>query len=476
MSEAIVVGSGPNGLACAAALAAPRRSRHGDRGRGDDRRRHAERRADRARGDPRRLLGRPRDGGRARRRCSSTTSPATGSSGAGPRSTSRTRSTTAARAVMLRSIEDTAAGLGADGGRWKADLRPPRRRLRRDLARTSCGRWLRVPAIRCGCCGSGFRRRRPPPRSPAAFAASRRRALFGGVAAHAFRPFSAPMSSSVGMALIALLPPLRLAGRARRLAGDRRRARRGRPRARRDDRDRPPGRVARRAAGGRRGDPRSRARRRRRARRRPAARARRARLPPLPPRPGGVQGRPRGRGRRPVDGGERPPGGDRARDRLVRGDGGRRARGRRAGGCRSVRSSSSASSTSPTRPARAATSIRCGRTRTSRTAGKATRPRPSSARSSASPRGCASGSSPPSTRSPAEIEAANANYVGGDIITGANTLKQILFRPRFAADPYATGIPGVYICSAATPPGAGAHGMNGYNAARSALRAIERAA
>jgi phytoene dehydrogenase-like protein len=78
------------------------------------------------------------------------------------------------------------------------------------------------------------------------------------------------------------------------------------------------------------------------------------------------------------------------------------------------------------------------------------------------------------TRSTTEIAARNANYVGGDIITGANTPKQILFRPRIAADPYATGIPGVYICSAATPPGAGAHGMNGYNAARSALRRLER--
>jgi len=46
----------------------------------------------------------------------------------------------------------------------------------------------------------------------------------------------------------------------------------------------------------------------------------------------------------------------------------------------------------------------------------------------------------------------------------------VLIRPRFALDPYATGIPGVYICSAATPPGPGAHGMGGYNAARSALR------
>lgn len=64
----------------------------------------------------------------------------------------------------------------------------------------------------------------------------------------------------------------------------------------------------------------------------------------------------------------------------------------------------------------------------------------------------------------------NANYVGGDIITGANTPWQIAFRPRLALDPYATGIPGVFICSAATPPGAGVHGMNGHNAARSALR------
>lgn len=71
--------------------------------------------------------------------------------------------------------------------------------------------------------------------------------------------------------------------------------------------------------------------------------------------------------------------------------------------------------------------------------------------------------------SPADLHAGNANYAGGDIITGANDPLQILFRPRLAADPYATGIPGVFICSAATPPGAGAHGMCGFNAAQSAL-------
>ena len=77
-----------------------------------------------------------------------------------------------------------------------------------------------------------------------------------------------------------------------------------------------------------------------------------------------------------------------------------------------------------------------------------------------------------SVRTTADLASYNTNYVGGDIITGANTPVQVLFRPRFAVNPYSTGIPGVYICSAATPPGAGVHGMNGYNAARSALRRL----
>ena len=75
-------------------------------------------------------------------------------------------------------------------------------------------------------------------------------------------------------------------------------------------------------------------------------------------------------------------------------------------------------------------------------------------------------------RSPGQIEAENENYVGGDIINGANTPWQVLIRPRLTFDPYRTGLPGVFICSAATPPGAGVHGMNGYNAAQSVLRAL----
>jgi phytoene dehydrogenase-like protein len=75
-------------------------------------------------------------------------------------------------------------------------------------------------------------------------------------------------------------------------------------------------------------------------------------------------------------------------------------------------------------------------------------------------------------RTPAELQAHNANYIGGDIVTGANTPKQILIRPRLSLNPYSTGIPGVYICSAASPPGGGVHGMCGYNAAQAALNGL----
>ncbi|GAA4120874.1 NAD(P)/FAD-dependent oxidoreductase [Nocardioides fonticola] len=75
-------------------------------------------------------------------------------------------------------------------------------------------------------------------------------------------------------------------------------------------------------------------------------------------------------------------------------------------------------------------------------------------------------------RTTTQISTLNPNYVGGDITTGANLGRQLVLRPRAALDPYTTGVPGVYLCSAATPPGAGAHGMCGYNAALSALRRL----
>jgi phytoene dehydrogenase-like protein len=75
-------------------------------------------------------------------------------------------------------------------------------------------------------------------------------------------------------------------------------------------------------------------------------------------------------------------------------------------------------------------------------------------------------------RSATAMAAHNPNYVGGDIATGATAGRQIVFRPRIGTSPYATGVPGVFLCSAATPPGAGAHGMCGHLAAKAALRGL----
>ncbi|MGH3412480.1 MAG: phytoene desaturase family protein [Marmoricola sp.] len=71
---------------------------------------------------------------------------------------------------------------------------------------------------------------------------------------------------------------------------------------------------------------------------------------------------------------------------------------------------------------------------------------------------------------PAALEAGNANYVGGDIACGSAAGLGLLLRPRVTPTPYSTPDPAVYLCSAATPPGPGVHGMCGYHAARVALR------
>jgi phytoene dehydrogenase-like protein len=77
-------------------------------------------------------------------------------------------------------------------------------------------------------------------------------------------------------------------------------------------------------------------------------------------------------------------------------------------------------------------------------------------------------------RGPLELEAGNANLVGGDVNGGANHARQILARPVLRYDPYSTPVPGLYLCSASTPPGGGVHGMCGHLAARSALRYLGR--
>ncbi len=75
---------------------------------------------------------------------------------------------------------------------------------------------------------------------------------------------------------------------------------------------------------------------------------------------------------------------------------------------------------------------------------------------------------------PSALEAYNPNYLGGDINGGAQDLGQLFTRPRVAWDPYRLPLPGHFLCSSSTPPGGGVHGMCGAWAARSALRRWSR--
>lgn len=76
--------------------------------------------------------------------------------------------------------------------------------------------------------------------------------------------------------------------------------------------------------------------------------------------------------------------------------------------------------------------------------------------------------------SPQALEAFNPNLVGGAVAGGAATLWQSIFRPVPRYDLYSTPDRRTFLCSASTPPGGGVHGMCGYNAARSAMRALHR--
>jgi phytoene dehydrogenase-like protein len=74
--------------------------------------------------------------------------------------------------------------------------------------------------------------------------------------------------------------------------------------------------------------------------------------------------------------------------------------------------------------------------------------------------------------SAADLARSNPNLAGGDINGGAANLMQLVARPVLSPRPYRTPMKGVYLCSASTPPGGGVHGMCGYHAARLALREI----
>ncbi len=74
-----------------------------------------------------------------------------------------------------------------------------------------------------------------------------------------------------------------------------------------------------------------------------------------------------------------------------------------------------------------------------------------------------------------EVERRNPNYVGGDINGGRQDLSQLFTRPVARPVPYATPVEGLYICSSSTPPGGGVHGMSGFFAAQAALKGLGRA-
>jgi phytoene dehydrogenase-like protein len=74
------------------------------------------------------------------------------------------------------------------------------------------------------------------------------------------------------------------------------------------------------------------------------------------------------------------------------------------------------------------------------------------------------------TMNASDVEAHNANMIGGDIGGGANTFWQFMFRPILKFNPYTTPNERLFICSSSTPPGGGVHGMCGYWAAKTVLR------
>ncbi|MFE1551021.1 phytoene desaturase family protein [Streptomyces sp. NPDC058718] len=78
------------------------------------------------------------------------------------------------------------------------------------------------------------------------------------------------------------------------------------------------------------------------------------------------------------------------------------------------------------------------------------------------------------TAGPPELADRNANYVGGDIACGAARGLQLVLRPTLSLRPYATPHPAVFLCSSATPPGPGVHGMSGHNAAKAVWRRLRK--
>jgi phytoene dehydrogenase-like protein len=470
MSEAVIVGAGPNGLACAATLAS--------RGVGVTVIEAADQIGGGARTSELTLPGLLHDD------CSAVHALAVGSAALAPLRLDRHGLEWAwpeidlshpfdggAAATMLRSIDETAAGLGAAGAAWKRLFGASSAsfdRLAEDILRPISNHVPRHPLLLAR---FGLRAAAPAAALARTLPTAEARALFGGTAAHAFRPFSSPFSASVGMALTCACHhngwPVARGGSgaiadalASVILERNGRIETGRPVRSLDELpaadavvlDLAPGAVA--EIAGERLPPRV-ARAYRRYRHGPGAfkvdLAVEGGVPwadPVSGRAGTVHAigsfeevvlaeREVSRGRMP----ERP-------FVLV---------------CQQYLADP-ARSRGDVHPIWAYAHV------PARYPGDATEPILDQVERFAP--GLRERIVATATRSTAQLSAYNANYVGGDIMTGANTPLQTIVRPRLAADPYATGAEGVYLCSAATPPGPGAHGMCGLGAAESVLRRL----
>ena len=458
-------GSGPNGLAAAVALARAGLSVTVLEARRRDRRRGPDGGARRSRGcSTTPAPACTRFGGRRRRTCRSLPPRrSTGCAGAGPRSTSPTRSTAVAPAVLPAVGGRHGGGPGAPTApSWRAAVRSADRAASTRWPTSSSSPLLHVPAPPAAPGPVRARGRCSRPRRWRAAAERREaRALFGGVAAHAFRPLE--RADDGGDRPGADRPPAHAVGWPVAEGGTGPIIRRAWPRC--SARTAAPSRpgvtvtVAGRPAGSDASPsstsrpPRALADHRAATACRPAVR--RA-LPALPPRPGRVQGRPGGRGR----GARGPPRRCRRAGTVHLGGTFEEIAAGRARACAPGRMperpfvlvgqqylADPTRSVGDVHPLWAYAHVPHGY------AGDATDggPRPDRA---VRARASATGSSATAVRDPADLDRRQRQLRGRRHRAPAPTTPcQVVVRPRLALDPYATGVPGIYLCSAATPAG-----------------------
>lgn len=371
-------------------------------------------------------------------------------------------------AVLTGSVGESAMSLGArDAGAYRRLVAPYLGHwdtLAQDFLRTP---WDGLPRDPYRWMRFGLDALQPASLLSRRFRGAKARGLLAGLAAHAIAPTNGLATG--GIALLFALAAHEKGGRCRAaLPGHLRRPRLVPTRTGRHDPYRHRGQAARRAAA------RPRLRLRHLAHRpRPYRRAGQ-RLPRLPVRRGLLQDRLRPVGPRPLDRGGGPPG--RHGPHRPHGRRDRRLADGRGDGPRPERAVPDHRAAQPGRPVPRARGPSCllgVRTRPLGLGGRRHR-RHRTATGAFRPGVPRSGARPRRGRTP-ELAARNANYIGGDIGCGAFSGLQTVLRPKLARVPYATAHPAVFLCSSATPPGPGVHGMSGHHAAKAVWRRLRAA-